>query len=330
MKKKVFITGGAGYVGSRLVPILLQKNYFVTVYDTFYFGNTLKKNKNLKIIKGDIRNTDFLSKKCKNHDFFLHLACISNDTSFELNSKLSKSINYDCFKPMVRAAKASDIKRFIYASSSSVYGLSKKKNVKEDHPLLPLTLYNKYKGMCEPILFKHTDQNFEGVIFRPATVCGYAPRMRLDLSVNILTNFAFKKKFIKVFGGSQLRPNLHILDYCDAVLKLMKAPTYKIKDQIFNVGHQNMSIDNLALRVKNIISKKIETKIKIIKTKSNDKRSYHINSDKIFKELGFKPKRKVDDAIIEIYDAFKQGKIPKSFDNLNYFNVKKMLKLKIK
>ncbi len=206
----------------------------------------------------------------------------------------------------------------------------KKKNVKEDHPLLPLTLYNKYKGLCEPILFKHTDQNFEGVIFRPATVCGYAPRMRLDLSVNILTNFAFKKKFIKVFGGSQLRPNLHILDYCDAVLKLMKAPTYKIKDQIFNVGHQNMSIDKLALRVKNIISKKISTKIKIIKTKSNDKRSYHINSDKIFKELGFKPKRKVDDAIIEIYDAFKQGKIPKSFDNLNYFNVKKMLKLKIK
>ena len=330
MKKKVFITGGAGYVGSRLVPILLQKNYFVTVYDTFYFGNTLKKNKNLKIIKGDIRNTNLLSKKCINHDFFLHLACISNDTSFELNSKLSKSINYDCFKPMVKAAKASNIKRFIYASSSSVYGLSKKKNVKEDHPLLPLTLYNKYKGMCEPILFKYTDQNFEGVIFRPATVCGYAPRMRLDLSVNILTNFAYKKKFIKVFGGSQLRPNLHILDYCDAVLKLMKAPAHKIKDKIFNVGHQNMSIDKLALRVKKIISQKTSTKIKIIKTKSNDKRSYHINSDKIFKELGFKPKRKVDDAIIEIYDAFKQRKIPKSFDNLNYFNVKKMLKLKIK
>ncbi len=134
--------------------------------------------------------------------------------------------------------------------------IQKKEIVKEDHPLLPLTLYNKYKGKCEPILFKHTDQNFEGVVFRPATVCGYAPRMRLDLSVNILTNFALNKKFIKVFGGNQLRPNLHILDYCDAVLKLIRAPAHKIKDKIFNVGHQNMSINKLALRVKNIISKK--------------------------------------------------------------------------
>ena len=330
MKKKVFITGGAGYVGSRLVPILLKKNYFVTVYDTFYFGNTLKKNKNLKIIKGDIRNTKLLTKKCKDHDIFLHLACISNDTSFELNNKLSKSINFDCFKPMVMGAKASNVKRFIYASSSSVYGLSKKRNVKEDHPLLPLTLYNKYKGMCEPILLKHTDENFEGVIFRPATVCGYATRMRLDLSVNILTNFAYNKKIINVFGGDQLRPNLHILDYCDVVLKLMKAPSHKIRNQIFNVGHQNMSINKLALRVKKIISKKTSTKIKVIKTKSNDKRSYHINSDKILKVLGFRAKRKVDDAVTEIYNAFRKNKIPQSFDNLNYFNVKKMLKLKIK
>lgn len=330
MKLKIFITGGAGYVGSRLVPILLKKKYYVTVYDTFYFGNSLKKNKNLKIIKGDIRNIKKLKKSCKNHNIFLHLACISNDTSFELNNKLSKSINYDCFEPMVKSAKSSNIKRFVYASTSSVYGVSKKKNVKEDHPLLPLTLYNKYKGLCEPILFKHTDKNFEGVIFRPATVCGYSPRMRLDLSVNILTNFAYNKKYIKVFGGSQLRPNLHILDYCDAVLKLIEAPTKKIQNKIFNVGHQNMSISKLAGLVSKIISKKISSKIKIIYTKTNDKRSYHINSDKISKELGFKAKRKVDDAIIEIYNAFKKNKLPNSFDNLNYYNVKKMLKLKIK
>ena len=224
--KKIFITGGGGYVGTRLVPYLLKKKFFVTVYDTFWFGNFLKKNKNLKIIKGDIRNTKKIKNSCKNHDFFLHLACISNDSSFELDNNLSKTINYKAFEPMVKAAKSVGIKRFIYASSSSVYGVSKKKNVRENHPLVPLTLYNKYKGMCEPKLFKYTDDNFIGVVFRPATVCGYSERLRLDLSVNILTNFGFHKNYIKVFGGKQLRPNLHILDYCDAVIKIIRAKLF--------------------------------------------------------------------------------------------------------
>ena len=250
--KKIFITGGGGYIGTRLVPILLKKNFIVTVYDTFFFGNKLRKNKNLKIIKGDIRNIRKLSHSLKKHDYFLHLACISNDTSYELDKKLSKSVNYDCFEPIVLAAKKNSIKRFIYASSSSVYGVSKKKNVKENHPLLPLTLYNKYKGLCEPLLLKHTNKNFEGVIFRPATVCGYSPRMRFDLSVNILTNFAYNKKFINVYGGNQLRPNLHILDYCDAVIRIINAPKNKIENKIFNVGQQNMSILNIAKLVKKI------------------------------------------------------------------------------
>ena len=184
--------------------------------------------------------------------------------------------------------------------------------------------------MCEPILLKHSNKNFEGVIFRPATVCGYSPRMRLDLSVNILTNFAYNKGFINVFGGNQLRPNLHILDYCDAVIELIEAPSEKIYNQIFNVGHQNMSILNLAKRVKKIIFNKTLKKIKLIKTSSNDKRSYHINSDKIKNIIGFSPKRNVDDAILEVYNAFKKKKIPNSFTNLNYYNVKKMLKLKVK
>ncbi len=328
--KKIFITGGAGYIGARLVPILLKKNFKVTVYDTFFFGNTLKKNKNLKIIKGDIRNIKRLSNSSKNHDVFLHLACISNDTSYELNKKLSKSVNFDCFEPMVIEAKKNHIKRFIYASSSSVYGVSKKKNVKENHPLLPLTLYNKYKGLCEPLLFKHTTKDFSGVIFRPATVCGYSPRMRFDLSVNILTNFAYNKKLINVFGGNQLRPNLHILDYCDAVLKLINAPKSKINNKIFNVGHQNMSISNIANLVKRIVSHKIKKKIQIFTSKSNDKRSYHINSDKIYKELNFKPKRGIEEAVLEIYKSFEKGFFSKSFDNINYYNVKKMIKLKVK
>ena len=177
----------------------------------------MPKNKNLKIIKGDIRDLEKLKSSSKNHDTFLHLACISNDASFQLDEKLSKSINLDCFKPMVLAAKSNGIKRFIYASTSSVYGVSDKKNVTEDHPLVPLTLYNDFKGQCEPMLLDNTSNDFEGVIFRPATVCGYAPRQRLDVSVNILTNFAVNKKKIQVFGGDQLRPNLHIQDYCDVV-----------------------------------------------------------------------------------------------------------------
>jgi len=217
--KSIFITGGAGYVGSRLVPQLLEKGYHVTVYDILYYTKKYlpKENTNLKIIEGDIRDSSKLEIACGNHDVFLNLACISNDASFELDEKLSKSVNFDAFEPMVIAAKKSGVKRFIYASTSSVYGLSSEKKITEDHPLVPLTLYNKFKGLCEPLLLNNTSESFEGVVFRPATVCGYAPRQRFDLSVNILTSHAINKKEITVFGGKQLRPNLHIKDYCDAV-----------------------------------------------------------------------------------------------------------------
>lgn len=227
--KSVFITGGGGYCGTRLVQELLKKKYKVTAYDTFYYGNFLKniKNRNLKVVKGDIRNQHLIKKTCKNHEIFIHLACISNDVSFELDEKLSTSINFEAFEPMVKIAKKNGIKRFIYASTSSVYGLSKKKKVTENHPLIPITLYNKYKADCEPILFNYTDKNFTGVIFRPATVCGYSPRQRLDLTINILTNHAFHKNEISVFGGKQFRPNLHIKDYCRAVILLMESPKKK-------------------------------------------------------------------------------------------------------
>ena len=164
--KSVFITGGAGYCGSKLVPQLLEAGYKVTVFDLMYFGSNFlpKSNENLKIIKGDIRDTDLIFKSCQKHDFFVSLACISNDASFELNENLSTSVNLKAFEPMVLAAKKAKVKRFIYASSSSVYGVSEAKDVKEDHPLVPLTLYNKYKGECEPILLNHTDENFEGVV----------------------------------------------------------------------------------------------------------------------------------------------------------------------
>ena len=330
--KSIFITGGAGYVGSRLVPELLNEGHKVTVYDIMYYGHDFfPKSNNLDIVEGDIRDSVKLEKTSKNHDVFLNLACISNDNSFELDENLSTSINLSAFEPMVIAAKKAKIKRFIYASTSSVYGVSEKKEVKEDHPLVPLTLYNKYKGMCEPMLFKHTDKNFEGVIFRPATVCGYAPRQRFDLSVNILTNHAINNKKITVFGGDQLRPNLHILDYCEAVKILVNAESEKIKNQIFNVGYQNMSINEIAQVVKKTVEAEFPEieNIPVIKTKSNDNRSYHINSDKIKDVLGFKASRTIEDAIKELCEKFKNNEFDNSLENDIYFNIKRMKNLKV-
>jgi len=330
MPKKIFITGGAGYVGSMITPYFLNKGHHVKVFDTLYFGKEfLQKHENLKIVKGDIRNSNEIEKESEGYDTFLHLACISNDASYVLDEELSKTINFDAFEPMVLSAKKAGIKRFIYASTSSVYGVSEQKDVKEDHPLVPLTLYNKFKGLCEPLLFKHTDSSFEGVIFRPATVCGYAPRLRLDLSVNILSNHAFFKNKITVFGGNQLRPNLNIKDYCDAVDLLINSETYKIKDQIFNVGYENMSILDLAELVKSIYDKRYKKNIEIIKTDSNDNRSYHINSDKIKKQLNFIPSHSISDAINSLFDAFDDNKVSNSFENDIYFNVKRMQNLKV-
>ena len=325
---KIFVTGGSGYCGSMLVPMLLQDGHHVTVFDVMYFGfEHLPNHERLDIIEGDIRNAPLLESKARDHDIFISLACISNDASFELDEKLSTSINLDAFEPMVVAAKNAGCRRFIYASSSSVYGVSDAPDVTEDHPLVPLTLYNKYKGMCEPLLSRHTDENFVGVTFRPATVCGYAPRLRLDLSVNILTNHAINKNKITVFGGSQLRPNLHVADYCDAVRLLMDAPDELIADEIFNVGYENKSINDIALIVKRVVEEEFPEKapIEIVRTESDDNRSYHINSDKIYRILGYKPKRTIDDAVKDLCEAFKEGKIPNSFDDDIYFNVKRLL-----
>ena len=331
MVKKIFVTGGAGYIGSLLIPFLLKKGHKVKVYDTLFFGSDFfKKNQNLMIVKGDIRDTKKLKKECNGYDVFLHLACISNDASYVLDENLSKSINFDSFEPMVKAAKEVKIKRFIYASTSSVYGISNEKNVKENHPLVPLTLYNKYKGLCEPILLENIDNNFEGVIFRPATVCGYAPRLRLDLSVNILTNHAYNKNKITVFGGNQLRPNLNIKDYCLAVELLINSDKKKVNKEIFNIGYENMSILKIAELVQQVFKKKYSKKIEIIRTHSDDNRSYHINSDKVKYKLGFIPKFTITDAIESILDAFESNKIKNSFDNDIYFNVKRMQNLNVK
>ena len=331
--KSIVVLGGAGYCGSRLVPQLLDLGYAVTVFDTFWFGQDFLpiNNPNLNLVEGDIRDSQKLSKVFKDQLTVVNLACVSNDASFELDEKLSTSVNLDAFEPMVIAAKQSGVRKFIYASSSSVYGISEAKNVTEDHPLVPLTLYNKYKGMCEPLLKKHLDKNFTGVIFRPATVCGFAPRQRLDLSVNILTNLAINNRKITVFGGAQMRPNLHIQDYCDVIKEFLNADERKIQGETFNVGFQNLTIMEIALVVKQVVEREFPgTDIQIEVTHSNDNRSYHINSDKIKEVLGFVPKYTIEDAVKELCHAFKENLLPDSLNDDKYFNVKRLKSISVK
>ncbi|MBH67482.1 MAG: UDP-glucose 4-epimerase [Rhodospirillaceae bacterium] len=331
--KHILITGGAGYVGSRLVPQLLAMGNKVTVFDIMYYGNSFLPlhDPNLTVITGDLRDITTFSVYFEGVDVVIHLGCISNDASFELNEALSRTINYESFEALVIVSKKGGVKRFIYASSSSVYGVSSANNVTEDHPLVPLTLYNKYKGLCEPILFKHQSRNFTCVTIRPATLCGYAPRQRLDLTVNILTNWAVNRGKIKVFGGDQLRPNLHIQDMCDLYIKLIYEDSAKIAGQTFNVGYQNMSIMQIALIVKNIVEEKtnVKDRIKIETSETNDMRSYHINSDKIKCVLGFEPRFTIEDAIAELCHAFGRGEFPHSFDKDKYFNVRQMKALNV-
>jgi nucleoside-diphosphate-sugar epimerase len=324
--KKIFITGGAGYVGTELSKHLLEKGYEVTVFDLFIYGQTLEEHKNLKLIKGDIRNQELLKKCLKDHDAVIHLACISNDPSFELNPKLGKEINLDAFEPLVKISKETDIKRFIYASSSSVYGIKSEKNVTEDMSLEPLTDYSKFKAECEKILFKYKSDDFITSIIRPATVCGYSPRQRLDLVVNILANFAYHKREISVLGGSQLRPNIHIKDMIRSYSFLLEQDDKKINGEIFNVGYENKSINQLANEVITVFG----DDIKIIKFPSNDNRSYHISSSKIHDLLGFKNNFTIIDAIKDLKFAFENKKLINTFDNINFFNIKKMQSIKLK
>ena len=319
--KKILITGGAGYVGSKLVPTLLEKNYKVTVLDLMIYGvDVLPKNTNLKIIKGDIRNVELLKKAIPGHDTLIHLACISNDPSFELDPKLGKSINYDAFEPLVKASVQGNIKRFIYASSSSVYGIKKEFNVTEDMSLEPLTDYSRFKGECEKILNKYKSDEFITTTIRPSTVCGYAKRQRLDLVVNILTNYAFHKREINVFGGDQLRPNVHIDDMVRSYISVLDADANKINGEIFNVGYKNQSVNELANNVKEVIGKDV----KILKTKSNDNRSYHVSCEKIKDVLGFEPEFTIKDAINDLKISFEQKLLLNTFENEMYFNIKRM------
>ena len=324
---KIFITGGAGYVGAVLTPYLLNKGYEVTVLDLMIYGeNVLQKNPNLKMIKGDIRNIEILKKELPSHNTLIHLACISNDPSFELNPELGKSINLDAFSPLVDISKKSGINRFVYASSSSVYGIKDEPNVNEKMSLEPLTEYSKFKADCETIKKKNKSNNFIPIVIRPATVCGYSPRQRLDVVVNILTNLAYHKKEISVFGGEQLRPNIHILDMVRAYDYLINAKEELVSGQIFNAGYENQTVNHLASLVKKVIGE--DVKIKYLKT--DDNRSYHISSQKIKDVLGFETKKSIEDAIKDLKNAFDTKKLDNTLTNEKYFNIKRMNNLNLK
>jgi nucleoside-diphosphate-sugar epimerase len=324
--KKIFITGGAGYVGSVLTPYLINKGHTITVFDLMLYGDTLKKDKNLNIIKGDIRNTELLKEAIKGNEIVIHLACISNDPSFELNPTLGKEINLDAFTPLVEISKNLGVKKFIYASSSSVYGVKIEKNVNENMSLEPLTDYSKFKADCEKILFKYKSKDFVTVTLRPATVCGYSPRQRLDLVVNILTNLAYHNREITIFGGDQLRPNIHIQDMVRAYELFINMENEKINGKIFNIGFENLTVNQLASEVQKVIG----SDVKIKKLPTNDNRSYHISSKKIQDELGFVTNFSILNAIEDLKHAFEKKLLSDCLINENYFNIKKMQSINLK
>ena len=328
--RRVMVTGGAGYVGSNLVPKLLDAGYEVSVLDLYLYGDDVfrkyTRDPRLLEVKGDLRDPAVVTKAVKGCDAVIHLACISNDPSFDLDPELGRSINYDCFRPLVKASKTAGVGRFIYASSSSVYGIKNDPNVTEELSLQPLTDYSKYKAMCEEVLEKEREKGFVGVTIRPATVCGYAPRLRLDLTVNILTNLAITNGKITVFGGEQLRPNLHIEDMTDLYLRLLDVDDAVVDGKVWNAGYHNLKVREIA----NMVRERVGDNVEIVVTPTDDHRSYHVSSEKIRRDLGFKAARSVSDAILDLKAAFEAGKVPNSLTDDKYYNIRRMQSVKLR
>lgn len=325
-KNKIFITGGAGYVGAMLVPRLLKDGHSVTVLDVMWYGDeVIDAHPKLEMVTGDIRDKKLLQEKIPGHDVVIHLACISNDPSFEMDPDLGRSINLDAFRPLVEISESNGVERFIYASSSSVYGVKSEPDVSEDMSLEPLTDYSKFKAECEKILFEYQSSDFTTVVIRPATVCGYSRRQRLDVVVNILSNLAFHKRKITVFGGQQLRPNIHIADMVEAYVVLLNAPKDLVAGEIFNAGYENQSVEELALSVREVMGDDVE----LITSPTDDNRSYHISSQKISRVLGFVPRHTIRDAIVDMKEALENGLLPDSLTDERYFNIKRMQSAKL-
>jgi nucleoside-diphosphate-sugar epimerase len=276
-----------------------------------------------------VRDRNAVARALEGCDAVIHLACVSNDPSFELDADLAKTINYDCFPMFVEEAKRAGVRRFVYISSSSVYGVSDAPEVREDHPLLALTDYSKYKALCEPVVLAEQSPSFTTLVLRPATVCGASTRMRFDLSVNILTNHAINKRKITVFGGVQLRPNIHIEDVTDLYANVLLEPAGRIGGKTFNAGYQNRSIADIAEIVRGVVTREFPDgePIVVVTEPTDDIRSYRVNSDSIAAELGFTPRFTIEDAVRDICAWYRAGRFPNSLDDPAYYNVRTLKQL---
>jgi len=310
----ILLTGGCGYIGTVLTQALLAEGHYVTVIDIQWFGNYLVEHKNLKIIKEDIRNADNIP--MRGVDAVMHLANIANDPCGELNSKLSWEVNVLGTMRLVEKAIENNVKQFIYASSGSVYGVKDEPEVTEGLSLVPISDYNKTKMVSERVLMSYRDRILIQCV-RPATVCGYSPRMRLDLSVNMLTMQALANGRITVLGGSQIRPNIHIRDMVAVYLHLLKMG--KKAEGIYNAGFENISILDIAKRIVKFIPAEIAI------SESNDPRSYRLSSKKLLM-TGFRQKYSVEDAIQELTRQFKTGNLK---NENKHYNIKAMQMLEL-
>lgn len=307
----LLVTGGCGFVGTVLTKRLLDEGHHVTVVDAMWFGNYHEEHRNLTVIKEDIRHPERIP--MDGVEAVLHLASVANDPCSDLNPKLSWEVNVLASMQLVERAIAHKVKQFIYASSGSVYGVKEEPEVTEELPLVPISDYNKTKMISERVLLSYKNSIVVQCI-RPATVCGYSPRMRLDLSVNMLTMQALSRKRITVFGGDQTRPNIHIGDMVEVYLHFLKLG--EKAQGVFNAGFENLAISEIARRVTRYVPAEIVT------SPSNDPRSYRLNSDKLL-ATGFKSRHSVDDGIIEVIEAFKSGKLN---DDDIFYNIKTMTK----
>jgi nucleoside-diphosphate-sugar epimerase len=305
---KILVTGACGYKGHVLIPKLLNRGYQVVGLDVMWFGNFHEPHPNLSLVKADVRDVENID--LKGVDAIIHLSSIANDPCGDLDPKLTWEVSALATMQMADKAKRHGVKRFIYASSGSVYGIKDELQVTEELELKPISEYNKTKMVGERVMLSYSDDMVVQIV-RPATVCGYSPRMRLDVSVNMLTMQALSKGKITVFGGAQTRPNIHIDDITDVYLHLLDHPNVT---GIYNAGFENISILDIA----KIVTRHVP--VEIIVTESNDPRSYRVNSDKLL-ATGFKPKKGIEDAVVEIIAKYRSGDLK---DEDRFYNLKWM------